>query len=149
MQFLAYILIYPILWIVSRLPFRLLYMVSDGLYVLLFYVVGYRKKVVRENLELVFPEKSKEEIKTITKKFFHHLCDMVVESIKSLSISEAEMKKRFRFTNIEEVHKVENENQSIVMMCAHYGSWEWIFILQPYVSHKGFAISERWPDVLE
>ncbi len=143
MQLLAYIIIYPILWLVSRLPFRLLYMVSDVLFFILYYIIGYRKKVVRENLELVFPEKSEADIKRITKTFFHHLSDMVVESIKSLSISEEEMKKRFKFTNVEEVHKVENQNQSIVMMCAHYGSWEWIFILQTYVKSKGYGIYKR------
>lgn len=143
MQLLAYILIYPLLWLVSMLPFRLLYAVSDGLYALLYYVIGYRKKVVKENLKLVFPDKSEKEINIITKKFYHHLSDMVVEAIKSLTISEAEMKKRFTFTNIEEVHKVENNNQSIVMMCAHYGSWEWIFILQTYVKSKGYGIYKR------
>lgn len=143
MQFLVYILIYPILWLVSSLPFRLLYAVSDGIYFILYYVVGYRKKVVKENLELVFPDKTEKEIKTITKKFYHHLGDMLVESIKSLTISEAEMKKRFVFTNIEEIHNIENANKSIVLMCAHYGSWEWIFILQTYVKSKGYAVYKR------
>lgn len=143
MQFLVYIIIYPFLWIVSILPFRLLYAVSDGLYFLLYYIVGYRKKVVRNNLNLVFPDKTEEEIKAITKTFYHHLSDMVVESIKSLTISEAEMKKRFTFTNIEEIHKIEDTNKSIVLMCAHYGSWEWIFILQTHIKSKGYAVYKR------
>ena len=143
MQLLAYILIYPFLWVVSILPFRLLYMVSDGLYVLLYYIIGYRKKVVKDNLNLVFPDKSEEDINAITKKFYHHLCDMIVEAIKSISISEEEMKKRFTFTNIEEIHAIEDANKSIVLMCAHYGSWEWIFILQTYVKAKGYAIYKR------
>lgn len=143
MQFLVYILVYPILWLVSILPFRLLYAVSDGLYFLLYRIVGYRKKIVKENLRLVFPDKTEKEINSIIKKFYHHLGDMVVESIKSLSISEAEMKKRFTFTNIEEIHNIENINKSIVLMCAHYGSWEWIFILQTYIKSKGYAIYKR------
>jgi KDO2-lipid IV(A) lauroyltransferase len=143
MQFLAYILIYPILWLVSILPFRLLYAVSDGLYFLLYYLIGYRRKVVKSNLNLVFPDKSEDEINIIIKKFYHHLCDMLVESIKSLSISEAEMKKRFTFTNIEEIHAIESTNKSIVLMCAHYGSWEWIFILQTYIKSKGYAVYKR------
>jgi KDO2-lipid IV(A) lauroyltransferase len=143
MQFLVYILIYPFLWIVSNLPFKLLYAVSDGLYFLLYYVVGYRKKVVKNNLNLAFPNKSEKEIDTITKKFYHHLCDMLVESIKSLSISESEMKKRFTFTNIEEIHKIENTNKSTVLMCAHYASWEWIFILQTHIKSKGYAVYKR------
>ncbi|WP_456441277.1 lysophospholipid acyltransferase family protein [Psychroserpens sp.] len=143
MQFLVYILVYPFLWLVSNLPFRLLYAVSDGLYFLLYYVFGYRRKVVKENLNLVFPDKSEKEIKTITRTFYRHLSDMVVESIKSISISEEEMKKRFKFTNIEEVHKIEDANKSMVMMCAHYGSWEWIFILQQHVKSKGYGIYKR------
>ena len=143
MQFLIYILVYPFLWIVSILPFRLLYAISDLLYILIFRVFGYRKKVVKENLRLVFPNKSKEEINLITKKFYHHLCDMMVEAIKSLSISEEEMKSRYKFTNIEEIHKLEQQNKSIVLMCAHYGSWEWIFILQKHINHKGYAVYKR------
>lgn len=143
MQFIAYILIYPFLWLISILPFRLLYAFSDGLYVLIYRIIGYRKKTVQENLRLVFPEKSKDEINTITKKFYHHLCDMVVEAIKSMTISEKEMKKRFTFKNIEELKKHEKEGKSIVMMLAHYGSWEWIFILQTYINYTGYAIYKR------
>ena len=69
MQFIAYILIYPFLWLISILPFRLLYAFSDGLYILIYRIIGYRKKTVKENLRLVFPEKSDDEINTITKKF--------------------------------------------------------------------------------
>ena len=143
MQFLAYIFIYPILWLISILPFRLLYVFSDGLYVVLYYVIGYRKKVVKENLKIAFPNKSDEELNRIRKKFYHHLCDMILETIKSMSITEAQMKKRFTFTNVELIQQLEKDNRSIALMCAHYGSWEWIFILQTYMSHKGYAIYKR------
>ncbi|MCB4809075.1 lysophospholipid acyltransferase family protein [Tamlana sp. 62-3] len=143
MHFLAYILIYPFLWLTSILPFKLLYALSDGLYILLFRVFGYRKKVVSSNLKLVFPEKTEKEIKRITKVFYHHLCDMIVESIKSLSVSEAEMKKRFKFTNVEVVQNIEAQNRSMILMCAHYGSWEWIFILQTYVKSRGNAVYKQ------
>ncbi|MCK5400746.1 MAG: lysophospholipid acyltransferase family protein [Flavobacteriaceae bacterium] len=143
MQFLAYIVIYPFLWLISILPFRLLYTLSDGVFVLIYYVFGYRKRVVKENLNLIFPKKSDQEIKRITKAFYHHLCDMILESIKSMTISESEMKKRFVFTNFEEIHKITNQNKSIILMCAHYGSWEWIFILQKHTHVKGYAIYKR------
>jgi KDO2-lipid IV(A) lauroyltransferase len=143
MQFLAYILIYPFLWVISILPFRILYLVSDGLYILLYPIIGYRKKVVHENLKLVFPDKSEAEIKRITKAFYHHLCDMIVESIKSMTISEAEMKKRFKFSNVELLQGIENSGKSIALMCAHYGSWEWIFILQSHLKNKGYAVYKR------
>lgn len=143
MQLLAYIILYPILWLVSILPFRVLYFVSDVLHVVLYYIIQYRKKVVKDNLRLVFPNKSKKEIQQITKTFYHHLCDMVVESIKSMTISEAELKKRYTFTNIEIVNTLEAKQKSMILMCAHYGSWEWIFILEKYVSSKGYAIYKR------
>jgi KDO2-lipid IV(A) lauroyltransferase len=143
MHFIVYIIVYPFLWLISILPFRLLYAFSDFLYLLVFKIFGYRKRVVKSNLNLIFPEKSKEELNRITKAFYHHLCDMIVESIKSMTISESEMRKRFVFTNVEEIHKLEKINKSIVLMCGHYGSWEWIFILQKYVNHKGYAIYKR------
>ena len=143
MQFLVYILIYPLLWIISILPFRLLYFLSDVFYILLYYIIGYRKKVVTNNLKLAFPEKTNQEISLIRKLFYHHLCDMMFEAIKSITISEAEMQKRYVFTNVEEIHKLEKENRSIVLFMGHYASWEWIFILQTQVNHKGYAIYKR------
>jgi KDO2-lipid IV(A) lauroyltransferase len=127
----------------SILPFRILYAFSDGLYFLIYHIIGYRKKTVKENLHLVFPNKAEAEIITIRKKFYHHLCDMVVEAIKSLTISEKQMMKRMTFPNIEEIHKHENNNRSIILMCAHYGSWEWIFILQNHVKSKGYAVYKQ------
>ena len=143
MQFLAYILIYPFLYIISILPFRVLYVFSDFIFLIVYYVIGYRKKTVKYNLRLVFPDKSDKEIKIIAKKFFHHLCDMILESIKSLTISEAEIIKRFQFKHIEEIHKLEKANRSIVLMCAHYANFEWIFIAQRFVNHKGYGVYKR------
>ncbi len=143
MQLLAFVLIYPFLWVVSLLPFRLLYALSDVMYIFLYRIFGYRKQTVMANLELAFPEKTHLERKRIARKFYHHLCDMILEAIKSMSIRMSDMKERFKFTNIELIHDLEKRNKSIAMMCAHYGSWEWIFILQAYTSHKTFAIYKR------
>ena len=143
MQLIAYILIYPILWLISNLPFRLLYGLSDIIYAFIYKIFGYRSSTVKSNLELVFPDKSAKEIKVITSKFYHHLCDMIVESIKSMTISEAQLKKRYKFTNIELINDLEKKQRSIILMCAHYGSWEWIFIMQKHVKHKGYAIYKR------
>jgi len=143
MQFLAYILIYPFLWLISILPFRLLYAFSDFVFIVMFRIFKYRKKVVKQNLRLVFPEKSQEEIEEITRKFYHHLCDMIFESIKSMTISESEMKKRYIFTNLDVIHNIEAKNRSTILMCAHYGSWEWIFILQTYIKSRGNAVYKR------
>jgi Kdo2-lipid IVA lauroyltransferase/acyltransferase len=143
MQFIAYILIYPFLWLISILPFRLLYVLSDFIYILIYKVFGYRKKVVSENLNLVFPKKSKHEINKITKAFYHHLCDLIVESIKSMTISETQITNRMILTNVEEIYRAEEANKSIVLMMAHYGNWEWTFILQKDINHINYAIYKR------
>ncbi|RKE94852.1 lysophospholipid acyltransferase family protein [Ichthyenterobacterium magnum] len=143
MQFLVYILVYPFIWMISILPFRLLYAFSDLIYLFVYRIFGYRKKTVLENLRLVFPEKSEEEIHLITKKFYHHLCDMIVEAIKSLTITEKQMKTRFTFSNVELLQNLEKNKKSVALMCAHYGSWEWIFILQSYIGTKGYAVYKK------
>ena len=124
MQILAYILIYPIIWFVSILPFRLLYAVSDLLYVLMYHVLGYRKKTIQENLKLVFPEKTEVELMVITKKFYHHLCDMIVEAIKSMNISIDSMKARYKFNNLDIITDFERQNTSIIIIYSHYISCE-------------------------
>jgi KDO2-lipid IV(A) lauroyltransferase len=143
MQLIAYIIIYPILWLISILPFRLLYAFSDVLYLFIYKIFGYRKSTVTSNLKLVFPDKSEKEVSEITSKFYHHLCDMILEAIKAMTISESEMKKRYTFTNVSLIHNLEQKNKSIALMGAHYGSWEWMFILQSYINHKGYAIYKR------
>lgn len=143
MQLLAYILVYPFLWFISILPFRLLYAVSDGLYMLLYHILGYRKKVVTSNLNLVFPDKSEKEIKTIRKKFYKHLCDMFLEMAKTMSISDASLKKRFKLKNPEEFRRLEGLNKSILLMYGHYASWEWSLELQNHVSYKGFGVYKK------
>lgn len=143
MQFLAYIVLYPFLWLISILPFRVLYMISDLVYVLIYHIFGYRKKVVNANLHLAFPDKTEDEIKIIREKFYHHLSDMLLEAIKSITISEAEMKKRYTFKNVEDIHKLEKENKSIVLFMGHYASWEWVFILQKHINHMGYAVYKQ------
>ena len=98
---------------------------------------------MKENLRLVFPEKTEKEISKITSQFYHHLCDMILEAIKSMTISEKELKKRYKFTNIELINNLEEKQRSIILMCGHYGSWEWIFIMQKYINYKGYAIYKR------
>ncbi|MEC7263956.1 MAG: lipid A biosynthesis acyltransferase, partial [Bacteroidota bacterium] len=97
---------------------------SDGIYVLLYHVVGYRKKVVRNNLALVFPNKSEEERLAIEKKFYRHMCDMFLEMIKTMGISKQEIQKRFTVTNIEILNNLEDQGINTMLMLPHYASWE-------------------------
>lgn len=143
MQFLIYIIVYPFLWLISILPFRLLYALSDVIYLLVFHIIKYRRQTVKDNLTLVFPNKSDAEIKRITKKFYSHLCDMLLEMIKTMSISEKELKRRFIFTNPEELKRLEALNRSIVLISAHYASWEWAFVIQNYLHFSGYAVYKK------
>lgn len=143
MQRLLYWLVYPLLWIISKLPFWLFYKVSDGIFILVYYVVGYRKKTVRFNLKTAFPEKSDAERKAIEKRFYKHMCDMFLEMIKSISISAEELKKRFQFDDLTIVEKLVKEQRSSLIMMGHYASYEWLTALQFYFEHNGYGIYKR------
>src|SRR5690606_4169293 len=140
MHFLAYILIYPLLWLISILPFRILYLVSDGVFVLLYYIIRYRRKTVTQNLRLAFPEKSEKEIATIRRAFYRHLSDMFLEMAKTMTISESELKKRFKIINPEELNRLVSLDKSIILMFGHYASWEWSIVLQHYIDLKTLAV---------
>lgn len=142
MQLLVYIIAFPFLWFISILPYRLFYFFSDIVYVLVYRIIGYRKKVVYANLTLVFPDKSVEELKRIQKAFYKHMCDMFLETIKTLNIGEEELKKRYALPNIDLLLEVEKK-RSILVMFPHYANWEWSIIVNRYVSSKGFAIYQK------
>ena len=101
MHALTYFLAYPFLYIISRLPFYLFYLLSDLLSFFMQYILRYRKDIIRKNLNLVFPKLSKKEKIIIEKKVYKHICDLFLEVIKSLGMSKREMTKRFKFKNIE------------------------------------------------
>lgn len=143
MQYLIYLLVYPLLWLISILPFPLLYLFSDAIYIVVYHVIGYRKGTVRKNLSLAFPEKTAKERLSIEKKFYHHMCDMFLEMIKTMTISEAEMDRRFKFTNMEVYTDLEKEGKSIALMCAHYASYEWVISMNKYIHFNGYAIYKR------
>ncbi|MEM9984535.1 MAG: lysophospholipid acyltransferase family protein [Bacteroidota bacterium] len=121
---MAALLYYLILKPISWLPYPLLYGLSDILCVLLYRVLGYRKEVVRTNLVNSFPEKSPEEIQATERKFYHHLCDLMVESIKAFSISEKQLLKRAKIRNPELLQPYFDQGRSVVIASSHYNSWE-------------------------
>jgi KDO2-lipid IV(A) lauroyltransferase len=143
MQFLVYILAYPFLWLISILPFRIFYWFSDCVYFLVYHVVGYRKKVVRENLALALPHLSDQERKVIEKKFYSHMCDMFLEMIKTMSISPEEMEKRFHVTNIDLVLNYAHREKSVILMASHYASYEWLMTVNPKIGFQGVAVYKK------
>ncbi len=142
MQLLVFIVAYPFLWIISILPFRLFYGVSDVFYILLYYVVGYRKKVVRSNLELTLPNTSVPERKHIEKAFYKHLCDLMLEMVKTMHLSKEGVKKRYEVQNIELVNEIGKE-KSILAVCSHYANWEWNVSINNYIDIEGFAVYQK------
>ncbi|HJN53859.1 MAG TPA: lysophospholipid acyltransferase family protein [Flavobacteriaceae bacterium] len=143
MQLLFFIVFYPLIWVVSKLSFRLLYIVSDLVFYFIYYVLRYRRKTIYNNLKMVFPDKTKKEIKEISKNSVRNSTDTFVESFKSLSISEDEMKSRFRFKNIEVIHEIENKNQSVIVLCGHFSGFEWVFIVDRYIKSNFYAVYKR------
>ncbi len=139
MQLLVFILVYPFIWLLSILPLRVLYILSDGIYLFLYYIIGYRKKVVRNNLKLSFPNKSDKERLVIEKKTFHHFIDTFMEMIKSFTISQKEISERFQYKNVEILQNLYKENKSLIAMTGHYANWEWTVNVSSVTRYKGYA----------
>jgi len=112
------------LYLVSLLPFWFLYLVADVLFVILYYIVNYRRKVVQENLRNSFPEKSEQERKIIERKYFKYMADLMMETIKSVSMSEKSVRRRMICTNPELMGHYFNQGKSILAAAGHYGNWE-------------------------
>ncbi len=121
---------------IAFLPFGFLYFLADGLYYILFYVVGYREAVVRDNLSRAFPEKSPEELLRIEKAFYRHLADMTVESLKMIHMTPKQLSRRIPILNPELLDKYRSEGRSIVAMGAHYCNWEWTLGIVPHLNYK-------------
>lgn len=118
-------IIRALFYLISLLPFSVLYLLSDLLYLILFYGIKYRRKVVQENLANSFPERSLSELQAIEKKYYKYLADLIVESVKMYSMSREEMLRRFKYVNFEEVDKYFKDNRAVIAVTAHYGNWEW------------------------
>lgn len=114
------------MWFLALLPFRVIYILSDGLYFLLRYVVHYRKKIIRRNLLNAFPEKSKKELAEIEHKFYHYICDYMLEEVKMLSISFEELCRRMEYDNKEVFLDMIEKHGGIVLLIPHYANFEWL-----------------------
>ncbi|MFT5985513.1 MAG: KDO2-lipid IV(A) lauroyltransferase [Planctomycetota bacterium] len=143
MHLFIFILVYPFIWVLSKLPFRVLYFISDVVYILIYHLIGYRRDVVRKNIKIAYPDISEEKLNTMMRKFYHHFCDIFIEMIKTMSISEAEMKKRFVFTNMEVPGQLLNNNKNFILCLGHYASYEWVLSIHSHHDNKGYAIYKK------
>ena len=115
-------------------PLRVLYVLSDLIYPLVYYVAGYRREEVRKNLENSFPEMSAKEIVKIEKQFYRHFCDYVMETVKLLHIPDDEMRRRMRFTNPECIEQLRSDGRPIFLYLGHHGNWEYIISISMWTS---------------
>lgn len=124
MQAILFYITYPFIYLVAILPFGVLYRLSDVLYYLL-RISTYRKEVVHRNLRYSFPDKSEKELELISKMYYRYLCDLVLETLKTLRMSETESKERCVFHKQEWLDKLQAERKSFIIVMGHYGNWEW------------------------
>ena len=129
MQLVLYLILYPLILFTSYMPFWVLYRFSDFLYFFMYHVAGYRKKVVRQNLSLVFPDKTPQERLQIEKAFYRHFSDLFVEMIKAFHMSLAQIQKRFVFKNVEVLNGLTRQGKNVIVVGGHYANWEWVFSL--------------------
>lgn len=131
-----YYILYPILYLFSLLPLRLIYVVSDFFYVLVYYLIGYRKKVVMQNLLIAFPEKTEQERTCIAKDFYRRFIDSMLETIKLLSAPDSFFKKRLT-GNWEVVDSFYDTNRAVQLHMGHNFNWEWgNFVLQKNIRYQ-------------
>ncbi len=136
-----------IAWLVSLLPFPLLYVISNSICFIVYHLIRYRRKVVRKNLKHAFPTKSDAERRSIEKKFYRNLCDLIVEFIKLNTISKKQLLKRFSFENTELLDSLYTEKKSIIAVTGHLGNWEWMAIAMALRhQHKVMAIVKPLSD---
>jgi len=126
------------------LPYPVLYFISDGLFVVIYKIVGYRKKVVLQNIANSFPDKTHEEHLRITSAFYKHLCDLVVESIKVFTISEKQVKQRFKIINAEYIDRFFVKGQNVILAGGHYNNWELFAVaIDEAIMHQAVALYKR------
>jgi KDO2-lipid IV(A) lauroyltransferase len=127
----GYYIFYGINWIITLLPLKILYISSDILFILLYFFPSYRRKIVSENLRNSFPEKSEKEIAMISRKFYRHLADLFIETLKLTHISNREIKKRFRVINPELIEHLYESGRDVAIVYSHYNNWEWLSAFLP------------------
>ena len=122
--------------LLSRLPLGALYVFADVAFLVVYYIAGYRRGVVRKNLQRSFPEKTQKELRRIEKDFFHFLCDYAVETIKLLTISEEEMRRRMTFEGVEEMEAELEKHPFVFVYLGHYCNWEWVSSLPMWMKKE-------------
>ncbi|OIP82660.1 MAG: hypothetical protein AUK44_07285 [Porphyromonadaceae bacterium CG2_30_38_12] len=122
-------LFYGIIYLLTLLPLRVLYVFSDMIFPLVYHVVRYRRKVVRKNITNSFPTKNSDEIRKIERDFYHFFCDVFIEAMYRVNMKPDEIKRRISFKNVDLVEAIYAQDKSAFLLMAHYGNWEWVSAL--------------------
>ena len=148
----GYLIALPFIYFISLAPFWLLYLISDFFFVLVFYVIRYRRKVVEGNLRRSFPEKSNEEVLSLSRDFYRYFCDLLLETFKTLTISAENMAKHcyFEADSVKLINQLYADKKSIIIVLGHLGNWEWagnafsmqckhqLYVIYHPLTHSGF-----------
>lgn len=128
--------LFGIIWLLSLLPLSVHYILSDIMYLFVYHVIRYRRRVVWTNLTSAFPEKNERDLKQTERDFYHWFCDYIVETFKMITISSEEMRRRMVFKGTDTIDRLVSEGKSCGVMLGHYCNWEWISTLPLAVSDK-------------
>lgn len=142
MMRIGFYIFYAIAWMVSLMPFWMMYILSDLIYFLLYHVFAYRKQVTLNNLRNAFPDKDEQWIRKTARKFYRSLSDIMLEDLKVLTISQKKLAGRYRYINTEIMDKIFAQDRSVIIAIGHCGNWEWLGnTMGPmYIHVKGYAI---------
>ncbi|MDR1170525.1 MAG: lysophospholipid acyltransferase family protein [Prevotellaceae bacterium] len=143
MKNFAYACLKGVLFTVSLIPIRAGYVFSSFLYLVLRYIVRYRKKVIEANLRLVFPNMDRNETTSIMNKYYRHMSDLFVEMTYALYISEKSLRKRIRFVNPELLDRYHSEGRHVVAVTGHYANWEWGYGFPIYCRHSLMEVYKK------
>lgn len=136
--------LFQIVLLISRLPLKIQYVFSDIIFFSIYYVVGYRKKIVRENIRNSFPDKPDAEVDAVRKKFFRNFSDYLVETVRSFTISSHELRVRVQHINQDVFHEAEKEGKNVILLAGHVFNWEWFNALSQIIpQEKCFAVYRK------
>ncbi|HUW93519.1 MAG TPA: lysophospholipid acyltransferase family protein [Bacteroidales bacterium] len=140
MKGIAFNIFFAFNYVITLLPLRVLYIFSDIFFVILFYFPSYRKDVVARNLRNAFPEKDDSELTRISRRYYRHLADLFVETLKVTHMSRRQISRRFRFRDMTLLDRFYDEGRHVVAICSHYNNWEWLSSLPLFSRYTGMTI---------
>lgn len=146
MKSILFNILYAFIYTITLLPLRILYIISDIIFLLLYYFPSYRREIVANNLRNSFPEKSDKERKVIARRYYRHMADLIIETLKGMHISDCQIQKRFRIINPEMYEKYYAQGRDVLAVCSHYNNWEWLASFQLSTELKSLTVYKPLSD---